>query len=276
MTIPCTRPALPLALVALLAAARLAQAAPETIVVFSAGSLRAVWTDVAKEAAAELGIEVKSTFGGSGLMRERIETGEKPDLFTSADLASPRKLEVEGRTLVPVIPFARNRMCIVSRGSSGVTAANLIDRLLDPAVRVKTSMPVADPGGDYAWAIFDRIDARRPGAGAVLKKKAQALMSATAPAAPGQSPAAALFAAGAIDVSVTYCSGVAALQQESPQLTSLSVPPELDPHPVYGLAVLSAKPEAWRLALFLLSQQGQAIIARNGLLPLMDPVSAAP
>lgn len=250
--------------------------AADSVEVYAAGSLRGVVADLARESVGSLATEVKSTFGGSGSLRERIEGGEKPDLFLSADLGSPRKLESEGRTLVPVIPFARNRMCIVSRGSSSITAANLIDRLLDPAVRVKTSTPVADPSGDYAWAIFDRIDARRPGAGAVLKKKAQALMSVTAPVAPGQNPTAALFAAGAIDVSITYCSGTAPLQKELPQLTSLPVPPDLDPHPVYGLAVLSAKPAAWRLALFLLSQQGQALIASNGLLTLMDPAGAAP
>ena len=56
-----------------------------------------------------------------------------------------------------------------------------------------------------------------------------------------------------------------------PELTSLLVPPELDPHPVYGVAVLSAKPEVLRLALFLLSEKGQAIIAKQGLVPLTDP-----
>jgi molybdate transport system substrate-binding protein len=247
-----------------------------SVEVYSAGSLRGVVAELSRESATQLGTEVKATFGGSGLLRERIEGGEKPDLFLSADLGSPHKLEIAGRTLVPVIPFARNRMCVVSRSGSGVTAANLIDRLLDPHVRVKTSTPVADPSGDYAWAIFDRIELQRPGAGAVLKQKAQALMSATAPATPTQSPAAALFVAGAIDVSITYCSGAATLQQELPQLMSLLVPPDLDPHPVYGLAVLSAKPEAWRVALFLLSQRGQAIIAHNGLVPLMDAIGVAP
>ena len=117
------------------------------------------------------------TFGGSGALRERIEKGEKPDLFLSADLGSPQKLAAQGRTVVPVAAFARNRMCIVSRRSAGVTAANLVDRLLATETRVKTSTPIADPSGDYAWAIFDRIDALKPGAGALLKAKAQAAMN---------------------------------------------------------------------------------------------------
>jgi len=263
--------------VALLAAAPVTQAAPETVEIFSAGSLREVWNEVAKQAPPALGIEVKTNFGGSGLMRERIEKGEKPDLFTSADLGSPRKLESQGRTVVPVVAIARNRMCIVSRRSAGVTAANLIDRMLAKGTRLKTSTPVADPAGDYAWAIFDRIEALRPGSGAILKEKAQASMSlSAAPAKPNQSPYAALFESRKVDMVITYCSHTANLEKDVPELTSLVVPPRLDPHPVYGLAVLSNKPAALRLALFLLSEKGQAIIARAGLLPIAElPVESS-
>jgi ABC-type molybdate transport system substrate-binding protein len=240
--------------------------------IFAAGSLRGVVGELAKQASASYNIEVKPTFGGSGSLREGIEKGETPDLFMSADVGSPRKLEMQGRTAVPAIAFARNRMCIVSRRSAGVTAANLIDRMLAKSVRLKTSAPVVDPGGDYAWAIFDRIEALRPGSGAVLKDKAQATMSITAtPNTPTQSTAAALFAAKQIDMSITYCSAVAALEKEAPELTSLVVPPQLDPHPLYGLAVLSNKPPAQKLALFILSEKGQAIIASQGLVPLAGP-----
>jgi hypothetical protein len=51
-------------------------------------------------------------------------------------------------------------------------------------------------------------------------------------------------------------------------LASFPIPAALDPHPQYGVAVLSARPEVLRTALYLLSEKGQAIIARNGLIPL--------
>lgn len=252
----------------LLVSAAAASAHAETVEIFAAGSLRKVVADLGTEASSTLGITVKGSFGGSGSMRERIEKGEKPDLLMSADVGSPRKLEAQGRTTVPVIVFARNRECVVSRKALGVTPANLTAKLLDKSVRVKTSMPVADPSGDYTWAIFDKIDAQRPGAGKALKDKAQTLMDATAPpAAPGQSNLAALFAAGKIDLTIVYCS--AAVDKELPGLASFPVPAALDPHPVYGVAVLSAKPEAMRLALYLLSEKGQTIIAKNGLVPVL-------
>jgi molybdate transport system substrate-binding protein len=269
----CKRLLSALALWAMAAATGAAQ--PEPLVIFAAGSLRGVVTELAAQAGPALGVEVQSSFGGSGAMRERIEKGDAADLLMSADLASPRKLEAQGRTTVPIIAFARNRMCIVSRRGAGVTAANLIDRMLADGTRLKTSTPIADPSGDYAWSIFQKIDTLRPGAQATLERKAQASMNLSAkPATPTQSAAAALFAANAIDMSITYCSGFAALAKEMPELTSLVVPPQLDPHPIYGVAVLSAKPQALRLALFLLSEKGQAIIANQGLVPLTDPAQS--
>jgi ABC-type molybdate transport system substrate-binding protein len=264
-------------LAALLSVSATASAPAQSVEIFSAGSLRTVVNAVAQEMRVAYNIEVKPTFGPSGTLRGRIENGESPDLFLSADLAAPRKLEAQGRTLAPVAVFARNRMCIVSRRSAGLTTANMLDRMLLKGIRLKTSTPVADPSGDYAWAIFDRIEAVRPGAGSKLKEKAQASMSlSAAPATLAQSPGAALFAARQIDVWITYCSGSAALEKEMPELQSIVVPPQLDPHPVDGMALLSMKPEAMRVAMFLFSEKGQAIIAGAGLVPLMDATGSAP
>jgi|SRR5579863_809092 len=251
-------------------------AAPETVEIYSAGSLRGVVGDLAREAQSRWNLEVKPTFGGSGLLRERIEKGEKPDLFLSADLASPLKLEQQGRTVVPAIAIAANRMCIIARRELQLTADNLIDHLLAQGVRIRTSTPVADPSGDYAWAIFDRIERLRPGAGAQLKEKAQASMSLPLkPAAPNQNPMAGLFKSHQVDVAISYCSGAPALMRDAPNLMSLVVPAALDPHPVDGMAVLTDKPAVLRLALWLLSEQGQAAIAQQGLVPLRAAGPAA-
>lgn len=264
------------ALFAVCSAAHAQQKDIAAVEIFAAGSLRGVVGDLADASASLFHVDVKATFGGSGALRERVEKGESPDLLLSADLDSPRKLERAGRTVVPVVAFARNRMCVVSRRDAGITAASLVDALLKPGTRVRTSTPVVDPSGDYAWSLFDRIDRIRPGAGARLKEKARAMMNVTAtPADPKQSAAAALFASRQIDVSVTYCSASAALERELPELVSLPVPAALDPHPVYGIAVLSDKPAAQKLALFLLSEKGQAMIAKNGLLPLIESAAAS-
>src|SRR6478672_13675543 len=127
-------------LIALASAATTMLVRAEPVEILAAGSLRGVVSDLAAVGNA-LGVQVKSDFGGSGLLRERIEKGEKADLFLSADLASPRKLQALGRTVLPVVAFARNRMCVVSPRSAGVTQNNLVESLLAKGVRVKTSAP---------------------------------------------------------------------------------------------------------------------------------------
>ncbi len=69
---------------------------------------------------------------------------------------------------------------------------------------------------------------------------------------------------------IAYCSGVDTLQKDVPDLVGVPFPPDLDPHPAYGMAVLSAKPEALRMALFLMSTAGQEIVRKAGLVPLQD------
>lgn len=49
------------------------------------------------------------------------------------------------------------------------------------------------------------------------------------------------------------------------------VPSALEVGPVNGLAVLSDRSDANRLALFMLSQHKQAILAKGGLLPVVKP-----
>ncbi len=57
-------------------------------------------------------------------------------------------------------------------GGIEVSAATLIDRMLDPAVKLGTSTPQADPSGDYAWEVFRRVDKLRPGSFVALEAKA--------------------------------------------------------------------------------------------------------
>jgi molybdate transport system substrate-binding protein len=103
-------------------------------------------------------------------MREKIETVEKVDLFASADMGNALKLRTNGQAAA-VVMFTRNAMCGFANPEVGLTTANFADRLLDPAVKLGTSTPKADPGGDYTWEMFRLIDRSHPGALALLDRK---------------------------------------------------------------------------------------------------------
>jgi ABC-type molybdate transport system substrate-binding protein len=53
-----------------------------------------------------------------------------------------------------------------------VDGENLLDRLLDPKVKVGISTPKADPLGDYAIEVFRKAGLIKPGAEAALEEKA--------------------------------------------------------------------------------------------------------
>ncbi len=249
----------------------LAQGAPTPgpLRVYAAGSLTAPFNALLQAFGAPPGEASQPTYGPSGALRERLEQGEAADLFASADMGQPRRLAAAGRG-TPVVLFARNRMCALGRAGLGLTPANLLDRLLDPAIKLATSTPLSDPGGDYAWAVFARAERVHPGAKAALEGKAQQLVGGPgmAPLVPGVGPSEGVFLSGRADVMLGYCSGTDGLKRTVPDLAAVPLPPELEVGPEYGLTVLSGHPDAARFALFVLSEQGQAILARHGLIPV--------
>jgi ABC-type molybdate transport system substrate-binding protein len=87
----------------------------ETIRLYAAGSLRPALTEVARAFEADAGgkHKVETTLGASGLLRERIESGEAAHVFASADTGHPKRLADQGRAVPPVRIFARNELACV-------------------------------------------------------------------------------------------------------------------------------------------------------------------
>lgn len=137
-------------------------------------------------------------------------------------------------------------------------------RLLDPAVKLATSTPGADPGGDYAWAVFARAEQVHRGAKAILEGKAQQLVGgpSTAPLVPGRGPSEGVFLSRRADVMLGYCSGTDALRRTVQDLVALPLPPELEVGPEHGMTVLSGNPAAARFAPFVMSGPGHPGTAR--------------
>jgi ABC-type molybdate transport system substrate-binding protein len=209
-----------------------------TLRILAAGSLRAVLL-----AHADAHFDI--AFGGAGLLRERIERGERCDLFLSADLANPHALaRTAGAT---VRSFIRNQIVVVARADVGLRSDNFVARLLDPAVRVATSTPGTDPGGDWAIALFRRADSVSPGAAAILTAKALHLAGgreiSKLPA--GSHPVAHFLSIRAADVFVCYRSMTLDLGGD---FDVVAPPPEIRVVAEYGLVVLASDPRRQAVA----------------------------
>ena len=241
----------------------------QSVNLYAAGSLTAALTEVARafEKAAGGSARVEATFGPSGLLRERIETGAPAHVFASADTGHPRRLADQGRSAGPPSVFARNRLCALARAGLAVTTERLLEVMLDPNVRVATSMPKADPSGDYAFALFAKAEGVRPGARAALQSKALQLTggpaSETAP--PDRNPYAWVMDSGKADLFLTYRTNAMLARMEQPTLQIIQLPAHLDIGADYGMIVLKDAPaSATDLARFVLGEAGQAMLTRHG------------
>jgi molybdate transport system substrate-binding protein len=255
-------------IVFLFAAFSAAAANAPAVRLYAAGSLRAAMADMVKAYSEAYGVTVTPTFGGSGLLKNRLLTGEPGDVFASADMGNPQALTDAGKS-GPTVLFAHNHLCAILRPGLKATPASLLATLLNPSIKVGTSTPIGDPAGDYAWAVFKKADAVRAGSRAALEAKAVKIGRE-----PGSLPVpsgvvngvAWLFKEKRADIFLAYCTGGAAVAAELPGTTTIALPPALAVGANYGLTILKSanQEQAAQFALFILSPAGQKILAEHG------------
>jgi molybdate transport system substrate-binding protein len=244
--------------------------AGDVLTVHAAGSLRAALTKIAEDyAAASGGQKVNLVFGASGLLRDRLLGGERSDVFASANMEHPQALAAAGKA-EPVQAFARNALCALAAPGFALNGRTLAQRLLDADVKVGISTPKADPSGDYAFLMFERIEssgAAPAGSAARLKDKALQLTGGpnSPPPPPDRNVYGALMAEGQADVFITYCTNARLAQQEVAGMQVLPIAEAINVSARYGLAVVQpASPQALRFVEFVLGAAGQQRLAEVG------------
>jgi ABC-type molybdate transport system substrate-binding protein len=238
----------------------------DSLTLYAAGSLKGALGDVAASYEKDYKTKVITKFGPSGLLRKAIEEGEKPDVFASANMAHPERLASKGWGS-PVVLFARNKLCALAQPDVAVTTNNLLNTLMDEGVRVGTSTPKADPSGDYAWELFKKADKIMEGNFATLSGKALQLTGGpdSDKAPEGRNQYGWVMDEKKADVFLTYCTNAVLAQKEVPNLKIIKIPEALSVGADYGLLVRAgASSEAWRLAMYILSPEGQKILNDYG------------
>lgn len=261
---------MPLFMAAGLAMHAPAVVAQSEITVFAAGSLRTALTEIADDFEASAGgSRVKLVFGASGLLKDRLQSGEAADVFASANMEHPRGLAASGRGEA-ALPFTRNALCALAGPSFRLNGQSLAQRLLDDQVKLGTSTPKADPSGDYAFELFDRLEALGGAPiGSAARLKAKALQLTGGPQSPpppkDRNVYGALVAGGAADVFITYCTNAALALSEQPQLQTLPIPASVNVSATYGLTLLRpVSPSAQRFVDYLRSPPAQRRLVARG------------
>lgn len=241
----------------------------EPLRVYAAGSLRRAFTPLLAAFSERYALSVTPTFGPAGLLREMIEQGDKVDLFASANGAHPLRLMTLGLARETAL-FTRNHLCILMRNVPELTTQTWLAALRDPRFRLSTSTPGSDPGGDYAYQLFDRIERLHPGWGEQLRARATPLVGATLTHAipPGMTAGSYLIRSGQSDMHIGYASYLPLLLNQ-PDLHVVNVPEPYRIEAEYRLALLNpVRHEAQGLMAYILSPPGQAFLVNNGFVPL--------
>jgi molybdate transport system substrate-binding protein len=244
-------------------------AAAETVQLYAAGSLKGALTDVAKAYEATTGNQIDAKYGPSGILKNEISGGANAHVFASANMEHPQALYDEKKSGL-VFRFARNKLCALVRPGLVVDSATLLDRMLDPGLKLGTSTPKSDPSGDYAFEVFHKAQAIKPGAQSALEKKALQLTGGANSASPppGRSVYGWHVAEGRADIFLTYCTNALAAQKEDSRQQMVALPEKLAVGADYGLTVINGgPPAAQRFADFILSSEGQKILTSHGFSP---------
>jgi molybdopterin-binding protein len=174
----------------------------------------------------------------------------------------------------PVSRFARNQLCALVKPGLAVDSVTLLDRMLDPNIKLATSTPKSDPSGDYAFEVFHKAQEIKPGAQSALEKKALQLTGGANNASPppGRTVYGWHVAEGRADIFLTYCTNALAAQKEDSRQQVVALPEKLAVGANYGLTVINGGPPAAQgFADFILSSEGQKILTSHGFSPCRQP-----
>ena len=131
-----------------------ALAAAQEIVVAAASDLSSVFPGVAARFEQETGRKVTLNFGSSGQFLLQIENGAPIDIFFSADLQYPQRLESEGLTQPgSFYKYAVGKLVLYVPNGSAVDPSQGLRALLSPQVRkIAIANPQHAPYGRAAEA----------------------------------------------------------------------------------------------------------------------------
>ncbi|WP_031482442.1 substrate-binding domain-containing protein [Maridesulfovibrio frigidus] len=228
--------------------------------VFSAGSLRNALPAIFENT----DLLVTTTLGPSGVLQERIVSGDCPALFLSANLKHGQILADLGLASDPVL-FTENELCLFGR-SSAMQSDDVLKNMLNTENRIGTSTPIDDPGGDYAFAVFDKTEAVQSGSRLILRERALTLVGGkNSPKEKGpHSPVYHLFDDGRIDLFLGYKTTALDLAQKMTDIHIMDLPHPLKVRAKYYAMVIGESKEGAELLQTVLAAESQKILELCG------------
>lgn len=235
---------------------------PVTLTVFAAASLKDAFAqEAAKFHAAFPSDTVQLNFGGSNTLEQQLAQGAPGDVFASADTANMDKAQAAGLLAAGAKPFTHNRLVVIVPRANPANIATLKD-LARSGVKLDLAAP-AVPAGKYALQVLDTLGAA-PDYGPAYE---QAVKANIVSQEDNVKAVVQKVALGEADAGVVYVTDASAAKD---RVTTIDIPDAFNVVATYPIAALkgSAHPAvSQRFVDFVLSSDGQAILAQFGFLP---------
>jgi len=243
-------------------------AADRTLTVFAAASL----TEFLEEAEtvferAHPGVTLRLNLAASSRCRIQIDQGAPADIFMSANPNNMTPLVEANLAESPTI-FAHNRLVIMTPGNNPANLRTPAD-LARPSITLVTCAPQT-PIGRYTRTVIDNMD-RSGDYGPNFGRRVLANVHSEEPTVKG---VVAKVHLGEADAGICYASDVTPAVR--PDVRVIDIPDAVNVIADYPIAVLRNTRErnlAREFVHFILSREGQQLLARHGFIPARPPSS---
>ena len=235
------------------------------VTVFAAASLGETF-DGAAAALRERGIKLRMSYGGSQVLAAQVKNGATGDLFASADERWMRDMVITGHVVEEPWVFAHNRLVVIVPISLEGAVRSLQD-LAKPGVKVVIGVEQS-PIGRYTRQSLAKM-AAVPEFGADFTNR---VLANVVSAEDDVKQVVAKVQLREADAGIVYQSDLT--ESVGRYATAIAIPDSLNVRATYEIAVSrkSANPRAGRAFInFLLSKEGQTLLAERGFLPAASP-----
>jgi len=233
------------------------------LTVFAAASLKDAFEDVATALARRTPpIAVRYNFTGSQQLVLQLQQGARADVFASADERWMQAARDGGLVAGTPAIFARNRLIVITPAAN----PGRVDRLQDLSRRGLKLVLAAEavPAGKYTREALARL-AAAPGFGSDYPSRVLRNVVSQEENVKGVVTKVQL---GEADAGIVYVSDVTAAVRHA--VRTIEIPEQYNAIATYPIAVLQGTEQsdaARAFVEFVLSAEGQGILARQGFLP---------
>ncbi|HKU28741.1 MAG TPA: molybdate ABC transporter substrate-binding protein [Candidatus Sulfotelmatobacter sp.] len=231
------------------------QTKPVSLTIAAAADLSSALREIAQDYKHQAGVDLKLSFGASGMLTQEIQNGAPFDVFLSADMDYPRQLIAAGAAEASsLVQYARGKLVLWVPADSQLDLHQELKVLLDPAVKkIAIANPQHAPYGRAAMAALKHSD--------LYERTRDRLVTAENVAQAAQFVESGNAQAGFVALAHAVAPGM----REKGRYWE--IPAEDYPPLLQGAVVLARsqqKKEAGKFVEYLKSEQGSAVLRRYG------------